>query len=170
MELLLWFYRIQIAHIRIIWNQGCSSVVNGALTEIYGSKYKHTDEYLCLRSFPQDITDAVERKGKYTEYRKDMISETGISVFMFGNKRDVADPKKIIDSDGCWEEFTISRDSGNIIIPIGSTGYVAMKVLKEVKANIRSYPYLKDHIDVLETETDADTLVAEVLKIIDECK
>lgn len=60
-----------------------SSVINGALDEIYRSKYKHTDEYLCLRPFPQGIKDATERQNVFTRYRKDMISDTGVAVFLF---------------------------------------------------------------------------------------
>jgi len=39
-----------------------SSIINGALNEIYATKYKHIDEYLCLRPFPQGIIDLNERK------------------------------------------------------------------------------------------------------------
>ena len=34
-----------------------SSVINGALDEIMNSKYKHVDEHLCLRPFPQYAPD-----------------------------------------------------------------------------------------------------------------
>lgn len=60
-----------------------SSVVNGALTEIYQSKCKHTDKYLCLRPFPQGIKDTSERKEVFRRYRKDMISDTGVAIFFF---------------------------------------------------------------------------------------
>lgn len=116
-----------------------SSVINGALAEIYRSKYKHTDEYLCLRPFPQGIKDARERQNVFTQYRKDMISDTGVAVFMFGNKKDSTDPSKIIDAPGCWEEFVVAKDNKSIIIPIGSTGFMAKKILDEVKADIDNY-------------------------------
>jgi len=143
-----------------------SSIVNGALTEIYQSKYKHTDEYLCLRPFPQGIKDPAERQKVFTQYRKDMITDTGTAIFLFGNKRDPSDPSKIIEAPGCWEEFEMAKDNKNIIVPVGSTGYVAKKILDEIKADIGDYEYLKDHIGVLETEIEIDKLVETIITII----
>lgn len=145
-----------------------SSVINGALAEIYRSKYKHTDEYLCLRPFPQGIKDAKERQNVFTQYRKDMISDTGVAVFIFGNKKDSTDPSKIIDAPGCWEEFAVAKDNKSIIIPIGSTGFMARKILDEVKADIDNYKYLEKYIDDLETENDVDKLVEIIIAIAKE--
>lgn len=141
-----------------------SFVINGALTEIYRSKYKHTDEYLCLRPFPQGIKDAIERQNVFTQYRKEMIEDTGVAIFLFGNKKD-PDSSKIVDALGCWEEFKIARDNKDIIIPIGSTGFMAKKILDEVKANMDDYNYLENYIDVLETEMEVDKLVETVITI-----
>lgn len=104
-----------------------SSVINGALTEIYQSQYKHTDEYLCLRPFPQGIKDADERKRVFAQYLKDMITDTGVAIFLFGNKKDPTDSSKLIEATGCWEEFVFARDNKNVIVPIGSTGFMAKK-------------------------------------------
>lgn len=145
-----------------------SSIINGALSEIYRSKYKHTDEYLCLRPFPQGIKDEKERRNVFTQYRKDMISSTGVAIFLFGNKKDRADPSKIIDASGCWEEFVVARDNKNVIIPIGSTGFMAKKIFDEVKMNIDNYKYLENYIDALETENDVDRLVEIVTTIAKE--
>lgn len=145
-----------------------SSVINGALAEIYRSKYKHTDEYLCLRPFPQGIKDAKERQNVFTQYRKDMISDTGVAVFIFGNKKDSTDPSRIIDAPGCWEEFAVAKDNKSIIIPIGSTGFIAKKILDEVKADIDNYKYLEKYIDDLETENDIDKLVEIIIAIAKE--
>ena len=145
-----------------------SSIINGALSEIYRSKYKHTDEYLCLRPFPQGIKDAIERQNVFTQYRQDMISDTGVAVFMFGNKKDPTNPSIIINAPGCWEEFDIARDNKNIIIPIGSTGFMARKIFDEVKANIDNYKYLEKYMDTLETENDVDKLIEIVIAIAKE--
>lgn len=145
-----------------------SSVINGALTEIYQNKYKHTDEYLCLRPFPQEIKDVTERQNVFKQYRKDMISNTGIAIFLFGNKKDPTDKSKIIDATGCWEEFIIAKENKNVIIPIGSTGFMARKILDEVKANMDNYEYLKNYIDILEKENDVNKLVKVVVTIAKE--
>lgn len=141
-----------------------SSVINGALEEIYSSKYKHIDEHLCLRSFPQGISDCVKRKELYTKYRKDMIEQVGISIFLFGNKKVNGD---IVNADGCWEEYTLAKEAGNVIIPVGSTGYVAKEILDEIKSNIGNYPYLEEYVSELEQIIDVNKIVQLVLKIID---
>lgn len=145
-----------------------SSVINGALAEIYRSKYKHTDEYLCIRPFPQGIKDATKRQNVFTQYRKDMISDTGVAVFMFGNKKDPANPSKIINALGCREEFSVAKDNKNIIIPIGSTGFMAKEIFDEVKANMDDYKYLEKYMDALETENNVDKLVEIVIAIVKE--
>lgn len=145
-----------------------SSVINGALAEIYRSKYKHIDEYLCLRPFPQGIKDAAERQNVFTQYRKDMILDTGVAIFMFGNKKDPTNPSKIINAPGCWEEFLIARDNKNIIIPIGSTGFMAKEIFDEIKANIDDYKYLEKYMDSLEAEDDVNKLAEIVIAIVKE--
>lgn len=141
-----------------------SAVINGALDEIYASKYKHMDEHLCLRPFPQGISDAKERQSKWKKYRDQILDENGVAIFMFGNKRD-AEQKKAI-ADGCLQEFEIARERGCKIIPIGSTGDAAAFILANVKAEIASYPYLEKHLGTLENETDIDKIVSTVLEIV----
>lgn len=143
-----------------------SSVVNGALDEIYSSKYKHINEYLCLRPFPYGITDTTERKEKFTQYRRDMLSQAGIVIFMFGNKKGI--DEKIIDATGCKEEFEIAKEYKKYIIPIGSTGYAADTIWQEIKKNITEYPYLTDYIDDLKSITESDKLIELIMKIL--CK
>jgi len=141
-----------------------SSVINGALSEIYSNKYKHTDKYLCLRPFPHSISD-VDYKAKWKKYREDIISENGIVIFMFGNKRDFYGNK--IQADGCLQEFEIAKKNGCIIIPIGSTGDVARFVLDEVKENIEKYPYLDGYLSDLENELNVDKIINLVISIIE---
>lgn len=143
-----------------------SSVINGALREIYASKYKHTSRYLTLRPFPQGIKDAKERAAIYTKYRTDMIAETGIAIFLFGNKKDPADPSKIINANGCMEEYQIAKKNGDIIIPIGSTGYMAEEILKEIEGDMNSDSYLKKYMGTLKTEKNIDKLVPVIMEIV----
>lgn len=142
-----------------------SSIVNGALDVIYAKKYRRVNEYLCLRPFPQNIADKDERARKWKQYREDMLSETGISIFMFGNKKDAAS-KKIIEANGCIQEYEIAKENDNIIIPVGSTGYAAKSIFDIVKADIANHQYLSSYIDILENETDIDKLIKTILEII----
>lgn len=142
-----------------------SAVVNGALDIIYAEKYRHVDEHLCLRPFPQNISEPVERAERWKKYREGILDETGISVFMFGNKRDKA-TGNIVEADGCIQEFEIAKAKGNLIIPIGSTGYAAKTIFDRVKADSADFPYLTSYLAQLESETDIDKLVEVIIEII----
>lgn len=145
-----------------------SSVINGALDEIYSSRYKHMDEHLCLRPFPQGISDVNERKAKWKKYREEILDDNGVAVFIFGNKKG-ADEKKAL-ADGCIQEYTIAKDKGLMIIPVGSTGDAAAEIYTSVKADYnsgsRNYAYLEKHLDALGTETNVDRIVEMVLDIV----
>ena len=84
---------------------------------------------------------------------------------MFGNKKE-AKTGSIIEANGCMQEFEIAKSKGNIIIPIGSTGYAAKSILEIVKKDIANYPYLSKYIDILEKETDIDKIIHCVIEII----
>lgn len=141
-----------------------SAVINGALDVIYSEKFRHIDEHLCLRPFPQNISDSTVRAERWKQYREGMIEDTGISIFMFGNKR--GPEGTIVISDGCIQEFEIAKNHNHIIIPLGSTGYAAKTIYDEVKRNIDNYPYLADVIDQLGEEIDIDKIVLIIVKII----
>lgn len=139
-----------------------SSVINGALDEIYESKYKHLDEHLCLRPFPQNIADPANRKARWTGYREEIIAENGIAIFMFGQK--VIGGKTVV-ANGCLEEFEIAKKQARIIIPIGSTGYAAKQIWQEIKNDLANYTYLSGYMDRLGQEKDIQNLTSIVLAI-----
>lgn len=140
-----------------------SSVINGSLDEIYKSKYKKVSEYLCLRPFPQGIEDAEERKSKWRKYREDILAENGVVIFLSGNK--IVEGSKSI-ADGCLQEYEIAKQNKCMIIPIGTTGDAAKYIYNDIKSNIEDYSYLKEYIDILGTETDIETIIDTVIKII----
>jgi len=141
-----------------------SCIINGGLTEIMKSKYKHVDKHLCLRPFPQNIQDSAERNKKFKAYREDMISQAGIAVFIFGNKK--VNNNIIDDSNGMMSEFIIAKEQHKIIIPIGSTGGEAKKIYDKVKSELTAYSYLTDFIDELGSVTDPNKLVELIYNII----
>ena len=140
-----------------------SSVINGALDEIYSSKYKHISEHLCLHPFPQGILDAEERKTKWRKYREEVIKENGGVIFIAGNKD--KDGNKSI-ADGCIEEYEIAKTNNCIIIPIGTTGDAAKQIYDEIKCCKDDYPYLKEYFDILGIEIDVDKIVDTVVGIL----
>ena len=145
-----------------------SSVINGALDEINGNKYNHIDEHLCLRPFPQNIEDPDERARKWKKYREEILSNNGIAVFMFGNKKDSSGKK--VDANGCWQEYQIAKQMGCLIIPIGSTGDVAEKILEDLKLDNKLFRKIEGSVEILKEEKDIDKIVETVLKIANELR
>lgn len=142
-----------------------SSIINGALDEINSSHFKHYDEHLCLRPFPQNIADESERNGKWKKYREDMLSDNGVAIFLCGNKRNSSGGKII--SDGCIQEFNIAKENNCIIIPIASTGDAAQDIMNKMKSNISSFSYIDHYVDVLENEKNIDIIVDQILKLLE---
>ena len=58
-------------------------------------------------------------------YRQDLISYSGISIFLLGNKEE---NKTIVLSHGMRSEYEISKRQGNFLIPIGRTGYMSKEL------------------------------------------
>ena len=98
-----------------------NEVVAGAMGELAKDK-KPLEGNLIIRPFPQGN----DYKKLWTEYRHDMISHTGISIFLFGNKKDEKGNR--IDSNGMREEYDISKRHDNFLIPVGATGDMALKL------------------------------------------
>lgn len=144
-----------------------SYVINGALEEVFQSKYKHINEYLILRPFPQYSSGNKKLSELWQEYRNNMIDEAGVAIFVFGNKEKNGN---VVLADGVKKEFEIAKNKRKFIIPIGSTGYVSKEILDEVKSDLNNYWYLKDSIDILEKGSNPDVLIDEVLKIIKKIK
>lgn len=141
-----------------------SSVINGALEEIYSKKYKQVDEHLILRPFPQNATSKENSNIAWRKYRQEILSNTGVSIFIFGNKNSNGEN---IPADGIKMEFEIARENNNIIIPIGSTGEMSQVIFEEVKNNIEEYSYLKPYLEILERSFDIETLIETIVKIIE---
>ncbi len=141
-----------------------SSIINGALEEIMESKYKHIDEHLCLRPFPQIQTGSISLEEQRGIYRVDMIAQSGIAIFLFGNKR--VDDKTVI-ADGMLKEFENAKDQNKIIIPVGSTGSAAKEIFDEIQLQIDRYQYLKPYLTRLADTLEIDELITLICEIID---
>jgi hypothetical protein len=144
-----------------------SAVVSGALEAIYQNYKTIPKDSLILRPFPQiDSPKAI-----WTDYRKDMINHAGIAIFMFGNKIESGD---LVESDGMLEEFSIAKEKGLLIIPIGATGFVAKKIQDIIEGNICEYYQNDTKLIELVEELGQETCkydeiinnVIEILKIV----
>lgn len=143
-----------------------SSIINGALDQIYKTKYRHGDEHLGLFPFPQNDNGKKSLKERWTENREQMISESGVCIFLFGNK--LVDGKVELAS-GMMEEFQIAKEKGKIIIPIASTGFAAKEIFDEMKQS-GEYCYLDNYWETLETEEDFAKVFSTIDKIINEVR
>ncbi|AQS42438.1 SIR2 family protein (plasmid) [Bacillus velezensis] len=148
-----------------------SCIVSGALEELYDSKAKRVEERLKARPFPQATTGRMEISELWTKYRQDMLSNVGIAVFMFGNKKQ-HDSEKIIDANGMIEEFEISLKNGIVPIPIGATGFTALKLWERVMSDydkIIGIKSLKPYFEQLgDTKKSDEELLSLTTSLINE--
>ena len=107
-----------------------SSVISGALEEIYMSNTESIDNRLLLRPFPQ----GEDVKKLWQRYREDMISRAGVSIFVFGNK---IDNNVVVDANGVKSEFEIAKEKNNILIPVGCTGFMTKKLWDDVNSDLQ---------------------------------
>lgn len=112
------------------WGIG-SAVINGALEAIYKNPKKYSENQLVLKPFPQFETGSKKLPELWEEYRYNMISQSGVSIIIFGNKKD--NDGNIINADGVYREFEIANEKGVIPIPIFYTGYMANEIFEKIK-------------------------------------
>lgn len=140
-----------------------SSIINGALDEIYKTKYRHVSEHLGLFPFPQHDDGEKSLAERWTENRNQMINEAGACIFIFGNKKVNGE---VVLASGMMEEFQIAKEKGKIIIPIASTGFAAKEIFDEMKES-GDYSYLNDYWNDLENEEDAIKVFNTINEIIE---
>jgi hypothetical protein len=114
-------------------------VVNGALVQLEKENTRIVDDRLVMRPFPLGITDGAERRRRWTGYRKDMLAQAGIAVFLFGNKRDASGA--IVNAQGMEEEFELAVSQGLSVVPLGCTGAAASGLHQRVMDDfVKYYP------------------------------
>lgn len=141
-----------------------SSIINGALNEIYKSKFKHINEHLSLYPFPQVSDGEISLKEMWSKYRQIIISESGICIFLFGNK--LVDDNVVI-ADGMKEEFRIAKELNKIIIPVGGTNNAAREIFEIMKNEKNQYHYLDKYWEQLES-TNEEEIITTILAIVTE--
>ena len=117
------------------------------------------DKKLILRTRPFHAQNGVNDSTK--EYRQHIMRDSGIAIFMFGQSK-----SNIKGSEGVRQEFIVAKELGMKIIPLGITGYEALKIWDEIKKEISCYGYLEKYIDTLKTERDPKKLADIVIAII----
>lgn len=107
-----------------------SAVINGALDHVFSTNYQHVDEYLTLRPFPQVKTGKEDLPALWKKYREEMLSKSGVAIFVFGNK--VNQNKKVVNANGMIQEYEIAIKKGAKVIPVGITGYASTEIWNKV--------------------------------------
>jgi hypothetical protein len=152
------------------WGVG-SSIINGALEAIYNNPLRFSESQLILKPFPQFASGNKNLLELWAEYRQKMISKCGISIFIFGNKQV---NNEIVEADGIMKEFIISKDNGNICIPIGVTNFMAQKIYEIIVDEPNKYfeepivimPFLEKLANPNTTLNGAIKTTLELLKTI----
>lgn len=131
-----------------------SSIITGVLEQVYMSGKRLDSAQLILRPFPQSQAGTRPISELWHEYRSDMISYSGIAIFLFGNK--VADGRVIL-SDGLIKEFEIARSNDLLLLPVGATEYATREIynllLKEGYFDDKSLPEIvRTHVHKLADE------------------
>lgn len=152
------------------WGVG-SAVINGALEAIYEKPEKYSESQLIMRPFPQFKTGSKELPLLWEEYRQRMISMAGISIIVFGNKKDENDV--IINAGGVKREFEIAVEQGLIPIPVPLTGYMTAEIYEIItKGFDKYYKGVEKIIPLIKELSDgslADNIIVEkVIKILQE--
>ncbi|MPM73694.1 hypothetical protein SDC9_120676 [bioreactor metagenome] len=113
------------------------AVINGVLSYLNDEGKTISEKELVMRPFPQFATEGIDIADQWTQYRKSMIEQAGIAIFVYGNKLDSAN--KVILSEGMKKEFYLCKDAGVLPIPVGATGYMAENLWNEVWEDFDTY-------------------------------
>ena len=144
-----------------------SAVISGALSEIYYNQKKSLTDQLILRPFPQGD----DAKEMWEIYRQDMISYSGISIFLLGNKKE---GETTVLSNGMRSEYEISKKQGNFLIPIGRTGYISEvlwnELLKEKQDDHTFDIYRHDIVSLGDNTKALDEVIEIVIELIKKVK
>lgn len=144
-----------------------SGVINGVLDQLDREKSRIIDDRLILRPFPQDISDATERRRRWKDYRQQMVGEAGIAIYLFGNKLNSSGA--FVHADGMEEEFSIAASNDVAVVPVGCTGSLAAVLHGRVLEDFsRYFPQrgFKGSFIELADKSSAAVVAARVVKFI----
>ena len=117
---------------------------------------------LSMRPFPFHLKLDNDTKIKY---RKIMQRDCSAAIFMFGQSRLTNEVGHY--SLGVYQEYTIAKELGLAIIPVGATGYESEVIWREVKNEINRYYYLSEgRIDALQNCKNPKSLAVLIVDIL----
>ncbi|HFM7946955.1 TPA: hypothetical protein ACH43E_002929, partial [Enterococcus faecium] len=158
-------YRLSESGYRIVSGYGLgigNSIVSGVLKQRRNLRKNNIQDVLSLRPLPLDMPH------EWRRYRENIIAESGISIFVFGNKLESGE---IVTADGMIEEFELSVQNENIVVPIGFTKGASKVLFDKIQENFSDYfdDSLKSKFQALEkldTEGEVDKKVEQIVSLI----
>lgn len=112
-----------------------NDLLSGAIEQIYSQRVGHIQDHLVVRPFPRAIEDKVKRDTLWHAYREELISQAGIALFLFGNKKI---GEAIVNADGVEKEFRIAQALDLVTIPVGATGYASEVLANEISPAVEA--------------------------------
>ncbi len=109
----------------------------GAHEACYFDKKVKTGQHLLLRVFPQDLPPQTNQAELYTRIRTEMIENSGVLIFLSGNKLD-PESGTVTIADGVLEEFQLARSQAKYVIPVPCTGHAAQMIWQEMTSELNS--------------------------------
>lgn len=125
-----------------------SYVINGAFEGCTEKGYGF-NENVRVFPFPYNVNLTVEkRKEQYTKLRNNMIAPTCKMIVLCGQKYDKSN--NLIDSPGVIEEYEISKNQGNQLVPIFASGGAAKTIAqKEEILQFNSLENIDDLVNLI---------------------
>lgn len=121
---------------------------------------KDKEKYIITRPFVGFGEESLEEKKKR---RKEVISECGSAIFVFGDyNKDFPNP-----TSGVKEGFEIALKMHKTIIPISYPGMRSELIWNEMKNNLTQFPYLEKCINHLTSNCDTEELAKIIVYILD---
>lgn len=140
-------------------------LISGAVEAVYKGRSGRIHDQLIVRPFPRHIEDDATRARVWEEFRQDLISQAGVALFLFGNKKV---GEEVVDADGVRKEYEIAQKNGLLLAPIGGTGFVAKALWEEQKASQRGLAVPAGFVGALEKLGDEPGKLGELLEQIKE--
>lgn len=145
-----------------------SYIINGALDCMQSERKNRIENNLVLRPFPQKQSGGRLLPELWDFYRRNMISESGIAIFLFGNKKVDG---HIVNADGLRKEFEIACSMGVSVIPVGITGYQSNILWEEITSELSKYyqevEVFRPLFEILGKSSEPSEIIDAILKIID---
>lgn len=144
-----------------------NALLSGATEQIYDQKLGHFQDYLTVRPFPRHTPDPVKRKALWTAFRRELIQQAGVAIFLFGNK---SVDGKIVQADGVFEEHSIADELGLVLVPVGATGYAAETLGRDIDKRLEGHPdaYREAMQDLQASVQSPNELLSKIINMLDQ--